>query len=206
MLLADDCIAIADRRQACAEQAGLAEVTCMRARHTVVDPGGDRIEIPDLAGLDARNLHFRFDRYDSTHVVMRHPRLDAAALDREYRDAWRAFYTWRRLAWSLGTGHRGPGLGAAARMGMLTHTVYYTYAQRRGWHPLIGGVWRRRTTVRREAVTDDEALRRYLPGVAGSGGSHHRSSCSSSASNGSARTTSSPPAFSSTTQRALSSR
>lgn len=104
-----------------------------------------------------------FDRYDSTHVVMRHPSLGAADLDREYREAWRAFYTWRRLAWSLGTAHRTAGLGVAARAAMLTHTLYYTYSERRGWHPMIGGVWRRPWRVRREVVSDAEALRRYLP-------------------------------------------
>lgn len=107
-----------------------------------------------------------FDRYDSTHVVVRHPTLDAAELAREYREAYRAFYAWSRLARSLATGHAAPGLGRAARLGMLTHNLYYTYADRRGWHPMLGGVWRRRSPVRREVVSDDDAARRYLGGPA----------------------------------------
>lgn len=103
-----------------------------------------------------------FDRYDSTHVVMRHPHLSAGALAAEYRDAWRTFYSWGRLAWSLATGHRVAGLQAAARAGMMSHTVYYTYAERRGWHPMLGGVWRRRSPVRRRAVSDADAARLYF--------------------------------------------
>lgn len=106
-----------------------------------------------------------FDRYDSAHVVVRHPRMDGADLAREYRDAWRRFYSWRRLAWSLGTGHRVPGLGAAARAGMMSHAPYYTYAERSGWHPMLGGVWRRRRTVRRAAIGDDDAARLFLGSV-----------------------------------------
>jgi hypothetical protein len=104
-----------------------------------------------------------FDRYDSTHVVVRHPSLDAVMLADEYRAAYRAFYGWRHLAWCLATGHAVPGLRAPARLGMLTHTVYYTYATRRGWHPMLGGVWRRRSPVRREGLSDEDAARRYLP-------------------------------------------
>jgi len=102
-----------------------------------------------------------FDRYDSTHFVLRHPTLDRATLAREYAEAWRGFYTWRRLSWCLGTWHQVPGLGAAARAGMVSHHLYYTYATRRGWHPMIGGVWRRRSPVRRTAITDEEAARYY---------------------------------------------
>jgi len=115
----------------------------------------------DAAVAAGEILDHDFDRYDSTHFVRRHPTLAAAALAAEYADAWRSFYTWRRLAWCIGTGHRVAGLGAAARAGMVSHHVYYTYATRRGWHPMIGGVWRRRTRVRREAVTDEDAAGRY---------------------------------------------
>ena len=38
------------------------------------------------------------DRYDSTHPVRCHPRLGPPEIAREYREAWRTFYTWRRLA------------------------------------------------------------------------------------------------------------
>jgi radical SAM superfamily enzyme YgiQ (UPF0313 family) len=102
-----------------------------------------------------------FDRYDSTHFVMHHPTLAAADLEREYADAYRSFYTWRRLAWCAATGHRVAGLSAAARAGMVTHNAYYTYATRRGWHPMIGGVWRRTSPVRRRAITDEEAAACY---------------------------------------------
>lgn len=118
----------------------------------------------DHAAAVARGeiVDFDLDRYDSTHFVRRHPRLGFDALAREYADAWRTFYTWRRLARTLSTWHRVDGLGMAARSGMVSHTVYYTYARRRGWHPMLGGVWRRRTRVRREVVTDAQAARRWL--------------------------------------------
>ena len=113
-----------------------------------------------------------FDHYDSTRFVMRHPDLGPAELAREYREAYRAFYTWRRLAWCIGTGHHVAGLTFAARAGMVTHNIYYTYATRRGWHPMIGGVWRRRTGVLRKAITDEEADAMYLR-------PHARAACTS---------------------------
>lgn len=111
----------------------------------------------------ARIFDHDFDRYDSTHFVMHHPTLDAAELAREYAQAYRSFYSWQRLAWCAATWHRVAGLSAAARAGMVSHNVYYTYATRRGWHPMIGGVWRRRSPVRRETITDEEAAARYAP-------------------------------------------
>ncbi|MGH7786005.1 MAG: hypothetical protein ACRERC_04010, partial [Candidatus Binatia bacterium] len=103
-----------------------------------------------------------FNAYDSTHVVHAHPRLSADELAREYRDAYRCFFTWRRLAWSIATFHRMPGLSPLSRAGMLTQQFYFTYATRRGWHPMIGGIWRQREQrARREVVTDDEAARRF---------------------------------------------
>jgi len=103
-----------------------------------------------------------FNLYDSTHAVRRHPRLTAAEIEREYAQAWRAFYSWRRLAWSLASGYRVAGLGAATRAGMLSQQVYFTYATRRGWHPMMGGIGRRRATARRAAVSDQEAATLYL--------------------------------------------
>jgi radical SAM superfamily enzyme YgiQ (UPF0313 family) len=111
-----------------------------------------------------------FNAYDSTHVVHAHPRLSPAELAREYRDAWRHFFTWRRLAWSLATFHRMPGLNAVSRAGMLSKQLYFTYATRRGCHPMIGGIWRRREPGgRRAAVTDEQAARCYAmaPAVTG---------------------------------------
>lgn len=107
----------------------------------------------DAALAEGRLTDHDFNAYDSTHVVHRHPRLSAAELAREYRDAYRSFFTWRRLAWSLATGHAVPGLPAAARAGMLTQQLYFTYATRRGWHPMIGGIWRRRGLDRRAPTT-----------------------------------------------------
>jgi radical SAM superfamily enzyme YgiQ (UPF0313 family) len=116
----------------------------------------------DRALAEGRVTEPDFNAYDSTHVVHDHPRLSRAALEREYRDAYRHFYTWRRLAWSAATYHRVPGLGAASRAGMLTQQFYFTYATRRGWHPMMGGIWRRHTPDgRREVVTDHDAARRF---------------------------------------------
>lgn len=108
-------------------------------------------------------LDHDFDHYDSTHFVASHPRLTPEELAHEYREAWRTFYSWKRLAWSVATFHRVAGLSRNSRYGMLTHQIYFTYAERRGWHPMMGGIWRiRDRTVRREAVTDEDAARLYL--------------------------------------------
>ena len=111
----------------------------------------------DAALAEGRLTDGDFNAYDSTHVVHAHPRLSAEALAHEYRDAYRHFFTWRRLAWSLATFHAVPGLPAATRAGMLTQQLYFTYATRRGWHPMIGGIWRRKGTERRAATTVEDA-------------------------------------------------
>ncbi|MGH7789540.1 MAG: B12-binding domain-containing radical SAM protein [Candidatus Binatia bacterium] len=101
-----------------------------------------------------------FNDWDCLHIVNRHPTLTRAEVYREYCDAHRTFYGWRRLAGALLGGDRG--LSATARWGMLTQQVYYTYAYRRGWHPMMGGLWRLRDrSVRRQAISDAAAARTY---------------------------------------------
>jgi radical SAM superfamily enzyme YgiQ (UPF0313 family) len=108
-------------------------------------------------------INHDFNGYDSTRYVWTHPAMSPAELAAEYRAAYRTFYSWRRLAWSLGTFHRITGLNHAARAGMLTQQLYFTYATRRGWHPMIGGIWRVREPVgQREVRWDHEAAERYL--------------------------------------------
>ncbi len=103
-----------------------------------------------------------FNAYDSTHSVWSHPRLSHDQVLREYHDAYRHFFTWKRLAWSATTLHRMPGLSTVSRAGMMVQQFYFAYATRRGEHPMIGGIWSARDQrVRREAVTDQEAAERY---------------------------------------------
>lgn len=107
-----------------------------------------------------------FNRWDCLHVVNAHPTLSRAEVYREYRAAHRAFYSWRRLAWSIATFHRVQGLSHDARYGALIQHLYYTYAYRRGWHPMLGGIWRQRdVTVRREVISDTEAAAHYRPSL-----------------------------------------
>ena len=95
--------------------------------------------------------------------VSTHPTLSTDELRQEYRDAYRSFYTWQRLAWSLATFHRVPGLTLTARYGMLTQQVYFTYSERRGWHPMLGGIWQiRRPLGQRLVKWDGEAAELYL--------------------------------------------
>ena len=104
-----------------------------------------------------------FNNYDSTQFVSRHPLMTADQLQREYRDAYRTFYSWKRLGWSLATVHGMPGLSLASRYGMLAQQCYFTYSDRRGWHPMLGGIWRiRDRNERRRIVTNEEAARAYL--------------------------------------------
>lgn len=104
-----------------------------------------------------------FNAYDSTHSVFAHSHLTAQQIAREYRDAYRHFFTWRRLAWSLATMHNTPGLSPTSRAGMMVQQFYFAYATRRGEHPMIGGIWSQRDArIRRAAITDSEAARRFL--------------------------------------------
>jgi radical SAM superfamily enzyme YgiQ (UPF0313 family) len=122
-------------------------------------PGAEDYEQAAAAGLIVDD---DFNHWDCLHVINQHPTLTPGEVYREYCTAHRSFYTWRRLAWALATYYRVPGLTAAARHGMLTQQLYYTYAYRRGWHPMMGGIWRRRNpSARREAVWDDEARALY---------------------------------------------
>jgi len=104
-----------------------------------------------------------FNSWDCLHVINAHPTLTPAEVYREYCDAHRYFYTWRRVAWSVGTYHAMPGLSPAARYGMMVQQLYYTYSYRRGWHPMMGGIWRQREhSVRRQAISDAQAAALYL--------------------------------------------
>jgi radical SAM superfamily enzyme YgiQ (UPF0313 family) len=126
-------------------------------------PGAEDYERAVAAGVIADH---DFNHWDYLHVVNRHPILTRREVYHEYCAAHRGFYTWRRLAWALATYYRVPGLTAAARYGMLTQQLYYTYAYRRGWHPMTGGIWRRRDqSARREVIWDDEARALYAPGT-----------------------------------------
>jgi radical SAM superfamily enzyme YgiQ (UPF0313 family) len=103
-----------------------------------------------------------FNEYDSMHYAGTHPVLAAREVEQEFRDAFRAFYSARRLAWSVGTAHRVHGLHLAARLGIAVQHLYFGYAVRRGWHPLLGGLGRRHDrATRRAVVTDAEAVARY---------------------------------------------
>ena len=104
-----------------------------------------------------------FNDYDAADFVSTHPTLSTDELRQEYRDAYRSFYTWRRLAWSLATFHRVAGLTPTARYGMLTQQVYFTYSERGGWHPMLGGIWQiRRPLGQRLVKWDGEAADLYL--------------------------------------------
>ena len=124
----------------------------------------------EAALSDGAMLERDFNAWDCLHIVNRHPTLTPAEVYREYCDAHRAFYRWRRVAWSLATGYGVRELGAAARYGMLVQQLYFTYAYRRGWHPMMGGLWRLRDrSVQRQAVTDAEAAAAFGP-ARGTGG------------------------------------
>lgn len=119
----------------------------------------------DAAERDGTIFDKDFNNYDSTQFVSKHPLMTAHQLQREYRDAYRAFYSWKRLGWSLATVHGVPGLSRTSRYGMLAQQLYFTYSDRRGWHPMLGGIWRIRDRhERRRVVTNEEAARAYLAG------------------------------------------
>jgi radical SAM superfamily enzyme YgiQ (UPF0313 family) len=118
----------------------------------------------DTALATGRITEGDFNAYDSTHPIYHHPHMSGAQVLREYHDAYRHFFTWRRMAWSLATLHHMPGLNAVSRAGMLVQQFYFAYATRRGEHPMIGGIWDHRDPlVRREAVSDREAALRFAP-------------------------------------------
>jgi radical SAM superfamily enzyme YgiQ (UPF0313 family) len=124
-------------------------------------PGTEDYDVALAAGRIADD---DFNAYDSTHAIYDHPRMTRTQILREYHDAYRHFFTWRRMAWSLTTLHHRPGLNAVSRAGMLVQQFYFAYATRRGEHPMIGGIWdNRNPRIRREAVADEEAARRFAP-------------------------------------------
>ncbi len=100
--------------------------------------------------------------FDTTHFVRRHAVLSRSELEHEYRAAYRTFYSARRIAWSATTLHRVAGLSWSSRAGMLAQQLYYGYASRRGWHPMLGGIGRRPSSERRRAIDDEQARAIYL--------------------------------------------
>jgi radical SAM superfamily enzyme YgiQ (UPF0313 family) len=117
----------------------------------------------DRAVADGSLVSEDFNEYDSTHFVRTHQKLSPSQLRAEYDDAYRGFYTWRRLLWSVLSMHRVRGLSRAARLGMLSQQLYFGYAVRRGWHPMMGGIWRLASPVDcRRARSDEEAALLYL--------------------------------------------
>jgi hypothetical protein len=114
------------------------------------------------ANADAITNH-DFNDYDSMHYAGTHPLLTTEEIHREYRDAWHTFYSWKRLGWSLVTGHHVRGLALPSRLGMLVQQLYFTYAARCGWHPMLGGIGRRYDrATQRQVVCDNDAVERYL--------------------------------------------
>jgi radical SAM superfamily enzyme YgiQ (UPF0313 family) len=117
----------------------------------------------ERAVAESRLTSDDFNLYDSTHCVQTHGCMSREQIEQEYADAYRHFYTWRRLAWSLATFYRVPGLTTATRSGMLTQQFYFTYATRRGMHPMIGGIGRLLDPDgQRQALSDADAAGLYL--------------------------------------------
>ena len=84
-----------------------------------------------------------FNAWDCLHVVNRHPTLTPAeVLSRVPRRPPHLLSLAARglVAGDLATACAG--WRAGARYGMLTQQLYFTYAYRRGWHPMMGGLWR----------------------------------------------------------------
>jgi radical SAM superfamily enzyme YgiQ (UPF0313 family) len=107
-----------------------------------------------------------FNNLDSQHVTLKHPRLDRDTWMRAYTDAFKGFYSIRRLLHTLFTVAGGRGLAAESRRSTVRQFVYYFFSYRQGRHPMVGGVWQiRRRDVRRLAMTDEEARRQYLGGL-----------------------------------------
>jgi hypothetical protein len=117
-----------------------------------------------LAAVNADAItNHDFNDYDSMHYAGTHPLLTTEEIHREYREAWHTFYSWKRLGWSLATGHQVRGLTLPSRLGMLVQQLYFTYAARCGWHPMLGGIGRRYDrATRRRVVCDHEAVEHYL--------------------------------------------
>jgi Tol biopolymer transport system component len=65
VVLADDCAQVAGKVDDCRVQAGLASITCIRARHEVSNGVGGLVEIGDILKLDERHLRFRFPDTDA---------------------------------------------------------------------------------------------------------------------------------------------
>jgi radical SAM superfamily enzyme YgiQ (UPF0313 family) len=107
-----------------------------------------------------------FNNLDSQHVTLKHPRLDRDTWMRAYTEAFKGFYSIRRLLHTLFTVAGGRGLAAESRRSTVRQFVYYFFSYRQGRHPMVGGVWQiRRRDVRRLAMTDEEARRQYLGGL-----------------------------------------
>jgi radical SAM superfamily enzyme YgiQ (UPF0313 family) len=107
-----------------------------------------------------------FNNLDSQHVTLSHPKLDHHSWLEAYREAFKGFYTLRRLLYEVLTVSGGRGLAAETRRAVIRQCTYYFFSYRQGRHPMVGGVWQiLRRDVRRNVITDEEARRHYLGGL-----------------------------------------
>ena len=111
-------------------------------------------------------MDWDFNNLDSQHVTLKHPRLDRDTWMRAYTEAFKGFYSIRRLLHTIFTVAGGRGLAAEPRRATVRQFVYYFFSYRQGRHPMVGGVWQiRRRDVRRLVMTDEEARHQYLGGL-----------------------------------------
>jgi radical SAM superfamily enzyme YgiQ (UPF0313 family) len=111
-----------------------------------------------------RLLMTDFNEFYRETAMIAHPTLSSRELEHEFAEAMRLFYSWRRVGTRLAKGLfgagrprvKGPWVFAKRQLGfkLMLLMGLLSYAE--------GGLLRRRTTARREAVTDQEALRHYL--------------------------------------------
>jgi radical SAM superfamily enzyme YgiQ (UPF0313 family) len=105
-----------------------------------------------------------FNEYFRNRPMVAHPRLTPEQMERELAVAVKTFFAWHRVALRslkglLGLGRPrvlSPWVFLKRQLGykLMILSGMFTYFE--------GGVFRRRTRVRREVVGDREALRRYL--------------------------------------------
>lgn len=102
---------------------------------------------------DHKRLHARgvgmdkdWNKYDTEHVVLAHPRMSKEEWERAYRDAWRSYYSLDHIQTLLR--HAGAsGLPLGKLLGQIF--AFYGSITYERVHPLQSGIWRRKDRTSR---------------------------------------------------------
>lgn len=104
---------------------------------------------------EGRPMDKDFNRYDSFHAAMPHPRMTAEQWTQAYRDAWKTFYNFENMKGIL---QRSQDRNY---FNIMKNFIWYKNALIEGEHPMITGFFRRKARLERRPTFPIESRWTY---------------------------------------------